>query len=148
MKKLLFTLITFTSFSAIAEWKVSYEDIQIKDKFIIEEIYETYTGDSALNKQETEAKNGHKFVLIKINVQNDDPTIAPFNSGAFSLKTDKMTYERIDDTFLRDYNLKPFTRLKIKKGNHTGHLLFEVAEAELTKTPHLFYQDHKVQKVQ
>ncbi len=127
-----------------AEWQIQQKNMQIKEIFTLEKIYETYTGDSAIHKEETTPKNGHKFVLVEINIQNSDSTIPPFNANDFVLKTDKSSYKRIEDSFLRQYDIKPFTRLLIKKGNHSGFLLFEIPENELQQTPILLYKNKNI----
>lgn len=136
----------FFSFSAIAEWQIKQEAINTFEKFAKTEELQLYTGDNILHDFENLPTKGHKFVLVRISASNQDTTITPLNSLDFTIKVNGKSYSRIkEDGFLPDYSIRPFTKLKIRKGSHTGHLLFEVPIEELTKTPTLYYMDQKIQ---
>lgn len=143
-KTLFFASLVFCSSLVNAEWVVQQKSIKTFDKFAKTDEVELYTGDMVLHDFENLPKEGHKFVLVKIITQNQDTTIPPFDSMYFQLTTEQNTYSRTEDKFLLNYGIKPFTRLKIRKGTHEGELLFEVPITELTKTPTLFYKGEKV----
>lgn len=127
-------------FMANAEWIIQKNNIEIKDTLISTSEYETYTGDLALLKEENEPQKGYKFVLIDINVEKHGDDKEIFDSNKLELKTIKGIYQRAQDDFLPNYNFKAFTKLKIKKGNHSGHLLFEIPADELKEMPSLLYK--------
>ncbi len=131
--------------NAFADWQIAIEQKKTFEKFAKTDEVELYTGDTVLNDFENLPKENHKFVLIRINVQNQDTTVEPLNSQKFTLKTDKNSYLRVsDDKFLLNYHIKPFTKLKIKKGVHDGHLLFEVPVNEINDNMQLFYNNEKI----
>ena len=142
------SLISLALFSlpAFADWKIEKNALKTFEKFAKTDEVELYTGDSILHDFENTPSQGNKFVLVKITANNQDSTIDPLNSSNFKLKIEDKTYERIaDDKFLLNYNIKPFTRLKIKKGTHEGHLLFEVPITELSNNATLFYNNEPIQ---
>lgn len=131
--------------NAFADWQIEITQQKTFENFKKTDEVELYTGDTILHDFENSPKENHQFVLIKINVQNQDPTIEPFNSQNFTLKTNKNSYSRLkDDKFLLNYHIKPFTNLKIKKGTHEGHLLFEVPVDELNDNMQLFYNNERI----
>lgn len=143
-----FSLISLAllSLPAFADWKIEKNDLKTFEKFAKTDEVELYTGDSILHDFENTPSQGYKFVLVKITASNQDTTIQPLNSLEFKLKVNDKMYSRIaDDKFLLNYNIKPFTRLKIKKGMHEGHLLFEVPTTELSNNITLFYNDTQIQ---
>ena len=139
-----FLIANLISVTSYAKWEIKNEQIEIKDQFVLTQEYETYTGDPALTKTENSPKEGFKFVLIKILVEKTDADKDIFNSQHFKLKTKSGEYSRADDQFLSAYDLKPFTRLKIKKGKHTGYLLFEVPSDDISTDVSLFYNNESV----
>ena len=145
-KTLTLIALIFLSHPAFADWQIKKNDLKTFEKFAKTDEVELYTGDTILHDFENIPTEGHKFVLVKIAVTNQDTSIPPLNSLAFKLKINDKTYSRIDnDKFLLNYNIKPFTRLKIKKGTHEGHLLFEIPTAELSNNVTLFYNDKPIQ---
>ena len=143
-----FSLIALTllSLPAFADWKIEKNALKTFEKFAKTDEVELYTGDSILHDFENTPSQGTKFVLVKITASNQDTTIQSLNSLEFKLKVNDKMYSRIaDDKFLLNYNIKPFTRLKIKKGTHEGHLLFEVPITELSNNATLFYNNKPIQ---
>ena len=143
-----FSLIALTllSLPAFADWKIEKNALKTFEKFAKTDEVELYTGDSILHDFENTPSQGNKFVLVKITASNQDTTIQSLNSLEFKLKVNDKMYSRIaDDKFLLNYNIKPFTRLKIKKGTHEGHLLFEVPITELSNNATLFYNNKPIQ---
>lgn len=145
LKSFLLGIVFLFSQNAFADWQIAIEQKKTFEKFAKTDEVELYTGDMILNDFENLPTENHHFLLIKINVQNQDATVEPFDSQKFTLKTDKNTYLRVrDDKFLQNYHIKPFTRLKIRKGTHNGHLLFEVPVEELKGETKLFYNEREV----
>lgn len=148
MKFSILSCITLLFFSVptLAEWQIKQEDLKTFEKFAKTDEVQLYTGDNILHDFENLPSKGHQFVLVRISATNQDTKINPLNSLEFTLKINGKTYSRIkEDGFLLDYSIRPFTKLKIRKGSHTGHLLFEIPTDELTKTPTLYYMDQKIQ---
>lgn len=145
-KTLTLIALVFLSSDVFADWQITKNDLKTFEKFAKTDEVELYTGDSILHDFENLPTEGHKFVLVKITANNQDTTMQPLNSLEFKLKVNDQIYSRItDDKFLLNYNIKPFTRLKIKKGTHEGHLLFEIPTAELSNNVTLFYNDKPIQ---
>ena len=132
---------------AHSEWTIKQTDLQVKDKITFTEEASLYTGDTIIHDNEIEPKPGHKYVLAFIEVENQDTSKPSFNSKEFYITANNNTYNRIlNDTFLLEYNLKPFTKLNIKKGKHRGVLVFEIPENELKTTPILTHKDYQIKK--
>ena len=145
-KTLTLIALALLSLPTFADWKIEKNDLKTFEKFAKTDEVELYTGDTILHDFENTPSQGHKFVLVKITASNQDTTTPPLNSLEFKLKVNDKIYSRIkDDKFLLDYNIKPFTRLKIKKGIHNGHLLFEVPTTELSNNATLFYNENPIQ---
>lgn len=130
-----------------AEWIIKQTDLQVKDKITFTEEASLYTGDTIIHDNEIEPKPGHKYVLAFIEVENQDTSKPPFNSKEFYITANNNTYNRIlNDTFLLEYNLKPFTKLNIKKGKHYGVLVFEIPIKDLKLTPILKHKEYQIKK--
>lgn len=128
-------------------WEITlYPDkVENKTDFVLEEEFETYTGDLALNKIEKTAPNGQTWVLIPVTVTRPEATGEKLDSMAFSLTIDGQTYQREkDDSFLVDFHIRPLTKLKINRGTHNGVVLFTVPNTLNFKKATLTYKGYTV----
>lgn len=147
MKLVYFLTLLLIATPLKADWKITQESLEIKDKITYTEEATLYTGDTIIHNNEIEPKEGYKYVLASIRVSNKDTTVPSFNSKDFFIKTKNNTYNRIlNDTFLLDYALKPFTKLKIKRGYHQGVLLFEIKNEDLNENLILEHKLYQVEK--
>lgn len=138
---LLFPSITF------ANWQISRSDFEIKNSFTSTQTYELYTGDNVIDERERTPKTGFKFIIVQIQVENQNETNKHFHSKEIFLKAEGKSYQRLkDDKFLKDYNITPFTHLNLKKGIHKGSVLFEIPQNTDTSNLELLYNNKVIQK--
>ena len=147
-KALLIICLFFHSFAfatTIEGWNIQINNIQLHEKFFISEDMETYTGDMIVSELEKKPTQNHVFVQVDLTVQKAEADNNTFNSNELLLQVNGNTYPRlVDDTFLSDYNIKPFTRLKIKKGTHSGTVLFEIPFDMQNKEKNIVYKQKKL----
>lgn len=151
MKKLLsFLLIglyaTCCNATVIDGWDIQVSgDIQRTSHLVLEEEFETYTGDLALNKIEKKANNGISWVLVPVTVKRVEETDHKLESTAFTLTVQDKVYSREkEDAFLVDFKMRPLTKLKINKGTHNGFLMFSLPDKVMIQDAVLSYQGKEV----
>ena len=148
MKKALTTsLILLFAFSANADWQFEVLNTSVKEKISLTQEYELYTGDTILQENEKQAPNGFKFAFIEIKATNQDANAPKLVSDNFTLHAQNASFSRIkEDSFLLDYQIKPFPHLNLKKGTHKGTLLFEIPEHIDTTDLMLQYENTQISK--
>lgn len=150
MKKLVLLMSCFlfysTAFGAMIDgWDIKINNVQALEKFFISKDVETYTGDMIVSELEEKPNEGFVFVRVDLTVQKEEKDNNTFNSAELILQVNNQTYSRLnDDSFLGHYNIKPFTRLKIKKGKHSGSIVFEIPENMKNETKTVLYKQRVV----
>ena len=148
MKKALATsLMLLFSFSANADWQFEVLKTSVKEKISLTQEYELYTGDTILQDNEKQAPKGFKFAFIEIKATNQDASAPKLISDNFTLHIKNDSFSRVkEDSFLIDYQIKPFPHLNLKKGTHKGTLLFEIPEHIDTTNLMLQYENTQISK--
>lgn len=151
MKKILFFLLitlysTCCNAVVIDGWDIQVNgDIRQTSYLVLEEEFETYTGDLVLNKIEKKAKEGISWVLVPVTVKRVEDTEQKFESTAFTLTVQDKVYSREkEDAFLVDFKMRPLTKLKINKGIHNGILMFSPPDQGMIQDAVLSYQGKEV----
>ena len=69
-----------------------------------------------------------------------------FDSYELILVTKNNEYERLeDDEFLEEFNISSFPHLRIKLGEHTGVIVYEIDFNDSIDGAYLKYNDEKIQ---
>lgn len=123
-------------------WNIQIGSVDITSKLSLEQEVETYTGDMMLHHIEQTPAPGHLYVIVPVTATRIDRQAGLFNASDIRLKAGKKIIDRVaDDSFLIDYNILPFTRLKIKLGTHKGSVIFEVPESDARYPLTLLYKN-------
>ncbi len=86
-----------------------------------------YTGDYVLRETTKTASAGKKFAFAYVSVSPQKVNVSSFNPNLFVAKNGKAVFSRIDDdAFLLDFSMRPLPHLNIRRGSHTGYLVYEI----------------------
>lgn len=148
LNKIFLTVFIFTTLDGFAQtvdmWTIKAGTPKTHENFLETIDMQTYTGDTVLKEISHVPTQGFTFITVDLNISREQAGDS-FDSARVSLKTPANTYERLPRSrdFLHEYNIKSFPYLKIKKGTHTGTLLFEIPITE-NKNIELYYKDQKL----
>lgn len=148
--KILFTAFLVNAIPASAAvvdgWDIQIGSVDIVPKLSLEQEVETYTGDMMLHHIEQNPAPGHVYVIIPVTTARTDRQADIFNAADIRLKAGNKIIDRVtDDSFLIDYNILPFTRLKVKLGTHKGSVIFEVPESDARQNLFLLYKNNPLE---
>lgn len=108
----------------------------------------SYTGDMLVEKKVFTPAQGNLYVLVKITVLENNAQGVLFNPKEIRLIVDEKRYAPVqDDFFLTELMLDSFPKARIKKGRHTGYLVFEIQNKPYANM-FLFYPDIRIEEDQ
>lgn len=109
-------------------WKMSIDNLLITNSLSHASTTLGYTSTDTETFEKT-AADGNVFVLIKMTITKDGSTESIQWENMLLTDSDGNTYNRIEDTFIEDLNMKRLPGTTINFGSHEGWFAYEVPES-------------------
>lgn len=142
--KTVFCLACFFYIPQAKAWTMTVNAVQTYEKFVYDENAELYTGEMEHIYLEHRPPEGKIYVLADL-VATPVQEKAPLTPADFRLRIEDKIYPRqMDDYFLLDYRMRPFTHMDVTVGTQKGKILFEIPieQRDLPKT--FFYKQQPI----
>ncbi|MGL5965465.1 MAG: hypothetical protein ACRCZ2_13875 [Fusobacteriaceae bacterium] len=142
MKKIILFLLLTTTLLANSWKKELTNKIIIQKSLQTSEELTTYTGSKVQNDIIYNAPEGMKYLLVPFKVQKKGSDKEMFDSKKLVLIIQNKEYYRLaEDSFLNKFNIKSFTKLKIRLGKQEGTIVYEVPENSEISLAYLKYNE-------
>lgn len=147
MKRIILLMILLSSIVLADSWKKEITgEVKALNELKITEETKIYTGDVVENDKIHLAPEGKKYVFVPFKVKKQGTDKDMFDSYELILVTKNNEYERLeDDEFLEEFNISSFPHLRIKLGEHSGIIVYEIGSDENIDGAYLKYNDEKIQ---
>ena len=147
MKKVILLILLLSSIILADSWKKEIVgEVKAMNELKVTEETKIYTGDIVENDKIYKAPEGKKYVFIPFKVKKQGVDKDMFDSYELILVTKNNEYERLeDDEFLEEFNISSFPHLRIKLGEHTGIIVYEIDANDSIDGAYLKYNDEKIQ---
>ena len=147
MGKIILLMILLSSMVLADNWKKEIAgEVKALNELKVTEETKIYTGDIVENDKIYKAPEGKKYVFVPFKVKKQGADKDMFDSYELILVTKNNEYERLeDDEFLEEFNISSFPHLRIKLGEHTGIIVYEIDANDSIDEAYLKYNDEKIQ---
>lgn len=147
MRKIVLFMILLSSIILADSWKKEINgEVRSLNELKVTEETKIYTGDIVENDKIHKATEGKKYVFVPFKVKKQGADKDMFDSYELILITKNNEYERLeDDEFLEEFNISSFPHLRIKLGEHTGVIVYEIDANDSIDGAYLKYNDEKIQ---
>lgn len=147
MRKIVLLMILLSSIVLADSWKKEITaEVKALNELKVTEETKIYTGDIVENDKIYKAPEGKKYVFVPFKVKKQGADKDMFDSYELILVTKNNEYERLeDDEFLGEFNISSFPHLRIKLGEHTGIIVYEIDANDSIDEAYLKYNDEKIQ---
>jgi len=145
MKKIIIFFLLGTTLLA-SSWKKEVTNKVIMQKTLqMSEELMTYTGSKVQNDIVYSAPVGMKYLLVPFRVQKKGSDKDMFDSKNLILVIKDKEYSRlVEDSFLDRFNIKSFTKLKIRLGTQDGTIVYEIPEELDISSAYLKYEEEVI----
>lgn len=147
MKKIILLMTLLSSIVLADNWKKEIAgEVKSLNELKVTEETKIYTGDIVENDKIHKAPEGKKYVFVPFKVKKQGADRDMFDSYELILITKNNEYERLEnDEFLEEFNISSFPHLRIKLGEHTGVIVYEIDANDSIDGAYLEYNDEKIQ---
>lgn len=147
MKKVIIMMTLLSSMVLADSWKKEVNgEVKALSELKVTESTKIYTGDVVENDKIHSAPEGKKYVFVPFKVEKQGTGKDMFDSYELLLVTSNNEYERLEeDEFLDEFNISSFPHLRIKLGEHSGIIVYEIDANESIDGAYLQYNDEKIQ---
>lgn len=147
MKKIILSMFLLTTLALADSWNKQVNgEVNELEELKVTEVTKIYTGDSVENDKIFKAPEGKKYVFVPFKVSKNGTGKDMFDSYELILVTKNAEYERLeDDEFLDEFKISSFPHLRIKLGEHSGIIVYEIDSTDSLAGAYLKYNDERIE---